>query len=145
MSRSHFSKLLLVVSIMGLWESSNMCMAAPEISGPTEVGNTIMPPGNYSLRDEKTKKLYSLTVTTKGTMIVAPATASVEPLPSTTAAAASTTAIAPATAGGVDPGAVPGAPGKNDAINKLLNKGMQRGVKELMKHGGQKQIQNLLK
>lgn len=144
MFRSHVSKLLLVVSIMGLWVSPNLSMAAPEISGPTEVGNTIMPPGNYSLRDEQTKKIYSLTVTTKGTMIVAPAAASVEPLPST-AGAASTTAIGPATAGTVDPGAVPGAPGKNDAINKLLNKGMQRGVKELMKHGGQKQIQNLLK
>lgn len=149
MSRFELLKAFLGVSIMCLL--GTQCFAQTDISGPTEVGNTIMPPGTYSVRDERTKKIYTLTVTTKGTMILAPAAASVEPMPASQAA---TTAVTPAagavtgTVPGAVPGAVPGIPatgGKNDAINSLINKGMQRGVKELMKHGGQKQIQNLLK
>lgn len=121
------------------------CLAQTDISGPTEVGNTIMPPGTYSVRDERSKKMYTLTVTTKGTMILAPAAASVEPMPSSQAATTAVTQTTPVT--GAVPGVagMPATAGKNDAINSLINKGMQRGVKELMKHGGQKQIQNLLK
>lgn len=145
MFKVQLSKLLVAASlvVIGL-----PCMAGPtDISGPTEVGTTIMPAGSYTLRDEKSKKVYTLTVTTKGTMIVAPATASIEAIPTVQAA---TTAIAPvAGAAGIAPVGAAGMPGaaggKNDALNKLMQKGMQRGVKELMKHGGTKQIQNLIK
>lgn len=143
MFKVQLSKLLVAASlvVIGL-----PCMAGPtDISGPTEVGTTIMPAGSYTLRDEKSKKVYTLTVTTKGTMIVAPATASIEPIPNVQA---TTTANAPAGAAVAPVGAaaVPGAAaGKNDALNKLMQKGMQRGVKELMKRGGTKQIENLIK
>jgi hypothetical protein len=43
------------------------------ITGPTEVGTSAMPPGQYSLVEKISGKTYSLTVTNRGNMILSPA------------------------------------------------------------------------
>jgi len=130
-----------------------------DLSTPQEVGNTSMPPGNYVVTEQTSGKSYNLMVSSKGTMILAPATKA-----ATQATAAATTAVAPA-GGGIVPGAPaagavvaipPGAMAPAGATNSLagmLNnrmasgamKGlMNSGVKQIEKNAG-KQITNLLK
>jgi|688.fasta_scaffold412436_2 hypothetical protein len=43
------------------------------VTGPQEVGTTTMPPGNYLIKEQTSGKTFELMVSTKGTMILAPA------------------------------------------------------------------------
>lgn len=45
------------------------------VTGPQEVGTTTMPPGNYLIKEQTSGKTFELMVSTKGTMILAPAPA----------------------------------------------------------------------
>jgi hypothetical protein len=48
-------------------------------TAPAEVGTTTMDPGQYLVIDQGSGKKYSLMVTTKGSMILGPATAAAAP------------------------------------------------------------------
>lgn len=78
-------KLLICLAVLSVLSLGNHAIAQTTQSSqtnvdtgpiaPTEVGTTTMPPGQYSLTEVNTGKKYSLTVTDKGTMIFAAATA----------------------------------------------------------------------
>lgn len=138
-------------------------------TGPQEVGTTTMPAGQYYVTEQISHKSYSLTVTQKGNMILGPAPEGLEvkmagaaaPAASTTApaAAATTPAIAPGTPGAPATAAAGAPPAQavtnsllpapsavaGDLMKGLVKQGMQKGMGELMKQGGTKQLNNLLK
>ncbi len=96
-----------------------------DLTAPTEVGNTTMPPGQYTMIEQTTGKKYSLMVTTKGTMICGPAAA----VPASTAVA------------------VPAAqtPAKTDGIKGLAETQMQKGMSTLIQKEGMSEIKKLMK
>lgn len=98
--------------------------AITAITTPTEVGNTSMPPGQYVITEQISNKSYNLTVSSKGTMILAPATAAA---PAGTAAAAT----------------APGAAG-NTMMKNLMHQGMEKGATELMKMETKGTLNNFL-
>lgn len=124
-------------------------------SGPEEVGTTTMPPGQYLVSDQVSHKTYSLTVTQKGNMILGVAPDGVEVRQTTTASANTAAATNTAATGGTAAtGAAVNATTGNslthqDALTGLMKqgmqKGMQRGMQELMKQGGTKQLDKLIK
>jgi hypothetical protein len=63
--------------------------ASNSITGPQEVGTTTMPPGNYLVKEQTSGKTFELMVSTKGTMILAPAPASAPPAATTSSTGAS--------------------------------------------------------
>jgi hypothetical protein len=69
-------KLFMSWAILSLLSLNLSAYAADSaITGPTEVGTTTMTPGQYAVIDQNSGAKYSLTVTTKGTMILGPAPA----------------------------------------------------------------------
>jgi hypothetical protein len=133
--RSLFLAMTLTIIAAPVW--------AEEVTGPKEVGSTTMPPGQYHITEQISKKSYSLTVTDKGNMILGPAPADVEVKAGAPAAAAPTATTA-ATSG--DAAAAAAKPATaNDALNGLMKQGLQRGMTELVKQGGTKQIQKYMK
>src|SRR5258705_6301577 len=76
-----------------------LAVFADEITEPTEVGLSTMPPGEYTLTEKKTSKTYSLMVTKKGSMIMGPP-----------GAAGSAATVAAATAAAAVPAAAVGTP-----------------------------------
>lgn len=132
---------------------------AQNIEEPTEVGTTTMQPGSYSLIQKSTNKAFSLVVTGKGNMILAPETA--PPAPAAPAAvvpavAAPAAVAVPALA--VPAAVAPAAPAAtaaagaaipksvvSGAAKKLIDKGMQEGMNQLLKSGGTKKFTNLIK
>jgi hypothetical protein len=72
-----------VLSFLSFSLSAN-AQTVESSTAPTEVGTTTMTPGEYSVTDQGNGKKYSLMVTTKGTMILGPATTTVAPTTTTT-------------------------------------------------------------
>lgn len=66
------------------------------ITGPQEVGTTTMPPGNYLIKEQTSGKTFELMVSTKGTMILAPAPANANAAPAAAAASPAGATAAPA-------------------------------------------------
>lgn len=135
------------LSIPLIWASGVACFgqasAPASITGPTEVGISKMPPGHYEVIEHDSGKRYQLTVTTKGSMILSPGKVAPAVTNVSGVTAAAPAAVPAATA--VVPGAVPvAAPGKS-SMQRLMEKGMQQGMKEIMRKGGTKQLQNLIK
>jgi len=92
------------------------------VTGPQEVGTTSMPAGNYLITEQTSGKAYSLMVSNKGTMILAPPPA----------AAVATTVVTPA----VQPAAAavaatPGAMGSS-LMKNLVQQGMQKGMTQVI-------------
>ncbi|CAN5276865.1 hypothetical protein BH10CYA1_BH10CYA1_45760 [soil metagenome] len=87
------------------------------VTGPQEVGTTSMPPGNYLIKEQTTGKSFSLMVSNKGTMILAPA-------PSAAATAAAPAAAVTTT--GSPTNALTGL-GSN-AIKKMMQDQVTKGV-----------------
>lgn len=150
--RTMFLALTLALLSSPAWAEPTMQ------SGPEEVGTTTMPPGQYLVSDQVSKKTYSLTVTQKGNMILGVAPEGVEVRQTTTASANTAAASTPAATGGTAAaGAAVNATTGNsltqgvtqDALTGLMKqgmqKGMQRGMQELMKQGGTKQLDKLIK
>ncbi len=130
--RSLFLAMTLTIIAAPVW--------AEEVTGPKEVGSTTMPPGQYHITEQISKKSYSLTVTDKGNMILGPALADVD----VKAVAPAATAPTATTAG--DAAAAAAKPAiSNEALNGLMKQGLQRGMTELVKQGGTKQIQKYMK
>lgn len=135
--------------------SATAAFAAGEITEPTEVGSTSMPPGEYTVIHNGTNKAYTLMVTSKGIMIMSPDKPDAVLAPSATstpaAAATSTAAAAGATAAtSATQAAAPVKSGassllSNDLVKGLMQKGMKEGTRQLTKMGGQGQINKLLK
>ncbi|MBY0550940.1 MAG: hypothetical protein K2W95_26920 [Candidatus Obscuribacterales bacterium] len=129
-----------------------VCSAfAAEITEPTEVGTTTMPPGQYTLVEKNTAKSYSLMVTRKGTMIMAPGGS--KALTETSAPATTTATTAPAAtqsaqqtaAGAAVPATSAAAKPGNAALKGLMQKGMNEGMNQLMKSGTTKKLEQLIK
>jgi hypothetical protein len=128
---------------------------AEEVTGPKEVGSTTMPPGQYYVTEQISNKSYSLTVTDKGNMILGPAPAGVEVRVGSAGGAAGAAGAAGAVAGSAATTAAvtTGSPTAaatpqnvaNDALKGLMKQGMQRGMSELVKQGGTKQLQKYMK
>jgi hypothetical protein len=134
---------------MALWLPACAAFAAPEITAPTDVGNTTMPPGEYLVTEKSSSKAYSLMVTSKGTMILAPApnhAAAAVQTPAaptaTVAPAAGAAATTAATTAAVAPG---GSSMVSGAMKGLMQKGMQEGMNQLVKGGATKQLNKFIK
>ncbi|MBS2004278.1 MAG: hypothetical protein JST44_22415 [Cyanobacteria bacterium SZAS LIN-5] len=95
-------------------ESSNA------VTGPQEVGTTSMPPGNYLIKEQTTGKTFELMVSTKGTMILAPA-------PAGTTIAAPAAAASPANASAASPQSNLTNLGTN-ALKKMVQDQVTKGV-----------------
>ncbi|MBS1989232.1 MAG: hypothetical protein JSS83_01875 [Cyanobacteria bacterium SZAS LIN-3] len=119
--------------------------SATEITAPQEVGNTSMPPGNYTVTERSSGKTYELMVSSKGTMILAPV---VKAAAAAAPAAAATTVAVPAAAGAapaagaaaapVGPAAAPAGglagmlnnPMASSAVKGLMNTGMKKAIEK---------------
>ncbi|MBS1997058.1 MAG: hypothetical protein JSS86_12130 [Cyanobacteria bacterium SZAS LIN-2] len=112
--------------------------SATEITAPQEVGNTSMPPGNYTVTERTSGKTYELMVSSKGTMILAPvAKAAAAAAP----AAAATTVAVPAAAGAAPAAGAAAAPAgglagmlnnpmASSAVKGLMNTGMKKAIEQ---------------
>jgi len=109
-----------------------------DLSAPQEVGNTTMPPGNYVVTEQASGKSYNLMVSSKGTMILAPATKAAAVTTTTV-----TTVAAPAAA--VAPGAVVAAPQAAASpvagLGGMLNNQMASQAMKGLMNSGVKQIE----
>jgi hypothetical protein len=120
-----------------------------DITEPTEVGSTTMPPGEYTMVHNGSSKAYTLMVTAKGMMIMSPGKSDLavtKPAAAVTAAPAA--AVAPAAAGPTTSAAPASGASSllgNDLVKGLVQKGMKEGMGQLGKMGGQGQINKLLK
>ncbi len=86
------------------------------VTGPQEVGTTSMPPGNYIIKEQTTGNSYSLMVSNKGTMILAPAPAAASA--AAPAAAAGATASTQSTLTGLG----------TNAIKRMVQDQVTKGV-----------------
>lgn len=125
---------------------------AEDVTGPKEVGSTTMPPGQYYVTEQISKKSYSLTVTDKGNMILGPAPAGVTVAitdtnaktagATTTATPAATEAsgIKGATSTGLGAAASQATQFIPHSKNPLMDGMMQQGIQQ-----GTQQLQNIMK
>ena len=115
------------------------------ITTPTEVGTTSMSPGQYIVTDQVSSQCYSLTITSKGTMILGPAPAGTR---AATIGAAVTTAAPAATATTAAPGAATTAATtaatQTSTVNKLIDQGLEKGASELLKFGGKSALDKII-
>lgn len=155
---------IVILALSVVLSALPACAQAPDQSGPQEVGTTTMPPGQYFVTEQISKKSYSLTVTQKGNMILGPAPEGLEvkmtaapaapAAPPAAAVPATPAAGAAAAAPGAAPAAAPAGAQSSllptgvagDVMKGLVKQGMQKGVNELMKQGANtKQLQKLIK
>ncbi|MBS2009683.1 MAG: hypothetical protein JST01_21695 [Cyanobacteria bacterium SZAS TMP-1] len=111
--------------------------SATEITAPQEVGNTSMPPGNYTVTERSSGKTYELMVSSKGTMILAPvakAAAAAAPAAATTVAVPAAAGAAPAAGAAAAPaGGLAGMlnnPMASSAVKGLMNTGMKKAIEQ---------------
>jgi hypothetical protein len=149
----------VIVSFLATALCSIGAAFAADMQEPTEVGTTTMPPGEYDMVHKGSHKTYTLMVTSKGMMIMAPdkdgVNAAVPPAAVVPAAgAAVTTTAAPALTAPVVPAQQASAtqiatPGKsllgNDMVKGIMQQGMKEGMNQLGKFGAKGQINKLLK
>lgn len=141
--------------------------ASPAITGPTEIGTTTMAAGQYQVTDKTSGKVYDLMVTGKGNMILSPSAGSgaatsatsvtsaaaaapaapsvLAPVSAVVAPVAGAAAVVAAPAAAATTAATGAVAGSTNALNSLVNQGMQRGMNELMKRGATNQLKNLVK
>jgi hypothetical protein len=149
----------VIASLLAVVACSVGAVSAADMQEPTEVGNTTMPPGEYDMVHKGSHKTYTLMVTSKGMMIMAPdkdgvnaaapapvatTPAAVTPAVTTTVAPALTAPVVPAaptaatqTAAGVKPG--------NEFMKGLVQQGMKQGMNQIGKFGAKGQIDKFLK
>ncbi len=129
-------KLFLVASLFAIANTAAYSDTTPgatsstslEVTGPQEVGSTSMPAGNYLITEQTSGKCYSLMVSNKGTMILAPA-------PASTAKSAPTGQVAPAAQSAL------GTP----AVKNLVEKGLQKGVTEMIEKNATNSLNKFIK
>jgi hypothetical protein len=138
--------LVIALSIFVFWTNGTGCLGQTHepanLSGPTEIGVSRMPPGRYELTEQESGKRYWMTVTTKGTMILTPIKE--PPAVSNVSGVAAAPNVVP-NAPGVAPAAMPASPVAKSQMQQLMQKGMQQGVQQLLKRGGTGQLNKLLK
>lgn len=101
-------------------------------SGPVEVGTTSMPAGNYLITEQTSGKSYTLMVSNKGTMILAPAPKAVG------------TAGAPAAPGATAAAATPSSVGTS-AVKNMVQKGVEKGVTEMFEKNATNELGKFIK
>jgi len=123
--------LLLAASLALLGAPCFAQAGTTDGTGPREVGTTTMPAGQYYITEQTTQKSYSLTVTDKGNMILGPAPDGIEVK---TAATTNTTTSTTTTVGNSE-----------SAMKGLMKQGMEKGMSEMVKQAGEKELGNFMK